>query len=110
MQLLVVVLAVFGFMGAARLMGRALLRLMSRGVEAYLASEASRTHARRGDITSLEASDAIQTVARRARFRAGAVFAGSVALLAIPVFTPWTAILYACYLPLWFARPRPIPG
>lgn len=110
MEFLVVVLAVFGFMGALRLAGRSLLRLLTRGAETFITSEVRQTHARRGDITALEASDAAYSVAKRRRFQATALFAGSVALLAVPPFTPWTALLYACYLPLWFVRPRLRPG
>lgn len=106
MEFLLVVMAVFGFLGAARLAGRALFRLLTRGAETFITSEVRQTHARRGDITALQASDAAYAVARRRRLEATALFAGSVALLAIPPFTPWTAVLYACYLPLWFARPR----
>jgi hypothetical protein len=106
MDFLVVVLAVFGFMGALRLAGRSLLRLLTRGAETFITSEVRQTHERRGDITALQASDEAYATARRKRFQATALFAGSVALLAVPPFTPWTALLYACYLPLWFLRPR----
>jgi hypothetical protein len=106
MEFMVIVLAVFGFMGALRLAGRTLLRLLTRGAETFITSEVRQTHVRRGDITALQASDAAYAQARRNRRRATALVAGSVALLAVPPFTPWTALLYACYLPLWFVRPR----
>lgn len=106
MDFVLLVLAVFGFLGAARLAGHALLRLLSRGVETFLTREVSQTHARRGDLTALQASDAAHAVARRSRMLALGAFAASVALLIVPAFTPWPALMYACYLPLWFLRRR----
>lgn len=110
MDVLLVVLAVFGFLGALRLAGRSLLRLLTRGAETFITSEVRQTHARRGDITALQASDAAYAAARKKRLQATTLFTGSVALLAVPAFTPWPALLYACYLPLWFLRPRLRPG
>jgi len=110
MRFILLVFAFLGFVGALRLAGRALLRLLARGVEAFIASEASRTHARRGDITALQAADEMRAATRRNRVQALAIFAGSVALLAVPPFTPWTAVLYACYLPLWLVQRSPVRG
>ena len=106
MEFLLLILAVFGFFGAVRLAGRSLLRLVTRGAETFITSGVLQTHARRGDITALQASETAYADARRRRLGATATFAASVALLAIPPFTPWTTTLYACYVPLWLARPR----
>lgn len=101
------VLAVLGFLGGARLAGRAAFGLLRRGVEVYLTTEVEASLARRGDLTALQESGLAQRTARRGRAAAALTFAGTVALLIVPAFTPWTRELYALYAPLWFLGRRP---
>jgi len=106
MQFPLLVLAVLGFLAVARQAGRAALRLLTRGVEVYLATEVGQTHARRGDITAWKTAEVTRRSARRGRFGALAVFTLCVGMLAAPPFTPWTAALYAAYSPLWLLNRR----
>jgi hypothetical protein len=94
-------LAVIGFVAVLRLLAVALLRLLGRGVEVFLAREVSAQHARRGDLSALRAAETAQASATRARLGAIAWLALLTALLAAPPFTPWTRELYAVYAPLW---------
>ena len=106
MQFPLLVLAVLGFLAVARQAGRSAVRLLARGVEAFLASEVGQTHAQRGDITALQAAERTRGAARRARLGALVVFAGCVGLLAVPFFTPWTTAVFAAYSAFWLLPPR----
>jgi hypothetical protein len=108
MEFPLLIFAILGFLAAARLAGRAGFRLLTRGVEVFLVSEAGRTHAQRGDITALRDADVARRSARRKRLGALVVFAGCVGLLAVPPFTPWPTLVYASYAPLWLLPPRRI--
>lgn len=106
MQGLLLILAIIGFIGAARLAGRAAFRVLFRGVEGFLAGEAGDTHARRGDITALRTAEAVRSTAKRARLASTALLAAWIGLLVIPTFTPWPRLIYAAYLPLWLVHRR----
>jgi hypothetical protein len=101
MNVAIMLLAILGFAAAAGQLLRALLVALGTGVESFLAREVTEVNARRGDLTALQEAESRHKVARRARFGAVARVSFWTALLAIPPFTPWTAILYACYSPLW---------
>lgn len=94
-------LAVAGL--AAVLVGtvRSALRLLGRGVEAYVAGQLADTRARRGDLTGMaEARDAVRR-ASRARLRGALVLAGWTAALVTPLLVPWTRSAYAACAALW---------
>lgn len=101
MQIVIVLLAVLGFLAVAGRLLRALLLALGTGVESFLAREVTEVNARRGDLTALQEAEARHAIARRARFGAIARVGLWTALLAVPPFTQWTALLYACYSPLW---------
>ncbi len=101
MKLLLLILAIMGFGAALRLAGRGAFRLMRGGVDAFLAAEVSDAHARRGDITALQAAETARSLAQRTRLGAILVLAASAGLLIAPWLTPWPTLLYACYAPLW---------
>lgn len=100
------ILAIIGFLGAARLAARAAFRFLFRGVESFLAGQVRETHARRGDITALQTADVTRRAVRRARRISLAALMGWVCLLAVPPFTPWAQAIYAAYVPLWLYPPR----
>jgi hypothetical protein len=101
MQFLIILLAIIGFLAVAGQLLRALLLALGTGVESFLAREVTEVNARRGDLTALQESETRHRVARRARLGAVARLALWTALLAVPPFTQFTAIVYACYSPLW---------
>jgi hypothetical protein len=101
MDFLLLILAVVGFLAVLRLSLVAGLMVLGRGVEAFLAREVTEAHARRGDITSLQAAQVTRSKASRARVHAVARLALTVALLVAPVLSPWPRLIYAAYSPLW---------
>ncbi len=107
MSFIILVLAIAGFLAVLRRSAGALLRLLGRGVEAFLAREESSIRERRGDLTGLQEAVARTRGARRARLDAMLRFAFWVALLVAPLLTPWTALLYAACATLWLVPPRP---
>lgn len=106
MDALLLVLAVIGFLAVLRLALFAAFRLLGRGVEAYLAGEVGKAHARRGDLTSLNAAEQARAAAVRARRSAMAGMLLAAALLIVPPFTPWPRLLYGACVPLWLLSPR----
>ncbi|MGH7501529.1 MAG: hypothetical protein ACREL7_07175 [Longimicrobiales bacterium] len=101
MNIVVIILGIFGFLAVARRVLVALLLAIGTGVENFLAKEATEVSARRGDITAMQESESRRRTARRSRTNAIARLAGWSALLIAPALTPWTALLYATYSPLW---------
>jgi hypothetical protein len=106
MNALIVLLAVVGVLAVSRRLLGSVFRLLGRGVDAFLAEEATTLTARRGDLTGLHEAESRGRAARRARLRAGLDLTLWVALLAVPPFTPWPALLYAAYAPLWLGHAR----
>lgn len=80
---------------------RAALRLVGGGVSGVWADEMARTHARHGDLTSLDERRREHARARRRARRAALEVAGWLALLAIPAFTSSPRAIYAGYALLW---------
>lgn len=80
---------------------RAGLRLLRVGVSGVWADEMARTHARHGDLTSLDERRQEHARARRRARRAALEVAGWIALLIVPPFTPWPRAIYAGYALLW---------
>jgi len=101
MDFLLLLLAILGFLAVLRLSAVAGLRALGRGVEAFLAREVSEAHARRGDITALQAARITRTKTSRARLYAVLRLALTVALLVVPALSPWPRLIYATYAPLW---------
>lgn len=106
MAVIILLLGVAGFLAALRGLSRSALGLMVRGVEEIVAREASDIQARRGDLTGLQAADARSTRARGRRRRSILLLAFWVMLLVLPPLTPWTAVLYAAWSPLWLLPSR----
>ena len=95
------ILAVAGILAAAWHVVRAAFRLLWQEASGFWANELSRTHARRGDVTALEASkrQAAMVAVRRRRVLAEGI--GWLALLVAPPLTPWTAWIYAGSSAFW---------
>lgn len=106
MDVIILMLAVAGFLAALRGLSRSALGLMVRGVEEIVAREATDIQARRGDLTGLQDADAHTARARSRRRRSILAVAFWVVLLLLPPLTPWTAALYAAWSPLWLLPPR----
>ena len=102
MRWLVLILAIMGALAVLIRIARALLRLLHRGVDAFLAQEVARVRAQRGDITGMSDAERMRSLARRRRLLAVAGLSFWVVLLVAPPLTPWPAALYALYSVLWF--------
>lgn len=101
MNAILLILAVTGFAALAARTVRAMLRLLGRGVDEFLAAETVNTRANRGDITGMDEAADLQSDARRRRLGALARFAAWIGLLIAPPMTPWSAQLYAVCSVLW---------
>jgi hypothetical protein len=101
MNAIVILLAVAGFAALAARTLRALLRLLGRGVDEFLAAETVSVRANRGDLTGMDEAADEQSVARRQRLGALARFAAWMGLLVAPPMTPWPAQVYAVCCVLW---------
>lgn len=111
MSLLVVVLAVIGFVAVALRVVLAILGLLRRGVDRYLADSVADVRARRGDLTGMDEARVEEQGARRALFSAFAILSFWALLLIAPALTPWPRTIYAAYSVFWllpsgFARVR----
>jgi len=95
------VLAIFGFVAVFRRSAGAFLRVLGRGVEAFVAREETSIRERRGDLTGLREAEERRHGARRARRGATARLVFWCALLIAPLLTPWTTPLYAAFAMLW---------
>ena len=89
--------AVAGIATAAWHLVRAAFRFLRQAAAGIWADEMAQTHARRGDLTSLEASERERVEATRSRARQGLVALGWLALLAAPALTTWPRPIYAAY-------------
>jgi hypothetical protein len=101
MSILLLVLAVLGFVAVARRAALALLGLLGRGVDRFLAGEVAEVRARRGDLTGLTDARNEEKSARRAQVAAVAIFSFWTILLVVPTLTPWPRPIYATYSVLW---------
>ena len=101
--MLLTILAVAGIGAAAWHVVRAAFRFLRHEASGIWTEELARTHARRGDVTSLEEDWRRAGVVARRRRRALVEGAGWLALLAVPALTPWARSIYAAYAVLWAA-------
>jgi hypothetical protein len=90
-------LAVAGVATAAWHLVRAALRFLRQAAAGIWADELADTHARRGDLTSLESSREERVRATRSGARYGVEALGWLVLLAVPSLTAWPRPLYAAY-------------
>ena len=79
----------------------ALIRLVGRAAETWVARELARTRARRGDVTGLAEARAGAGRARVAWLRAVLSLAAWTGLLVGPALTPWPTTLYAASSLIW---------
>lgn len=101
MSILLNLLAVAGSAAAAWHLVRAASRFLSGGVSGIWADEMARTHARHGDLTSLDERQRERARARRRARWAALEVAGWFGVLALPAFTAWPRGIYASYSLLW---------
>ena len=80
---------------------RAAFRFLRHGADGLWTDEVARTHARRGDVSSLEAAKQDREAAARWKTRTGAEAVGWLILLLTPPLTPWARHIYAAYTILW---------
>lgn len=99
--MILTILAIAGVAAAAWHVVRAAFRFLRQEATGIWADELSRTHARRGDLTSLEQARQEREAAARQRRRVLAEAVGWLALLLVPSFTPWGRMIYAGYAVLW---------
>jgi hypothetical protein len=107
MSILLFVLAVFGVLAILRRIALAGFLIMRRGVDRFMAGEVAEVHAQRGDLTRLSDASTARALARRAQWASAAVLSFWIALLIVPVLTPWPRLLYAACAALWLAPRRP---
>lgn len=94
-------LAVIGVAAAIWHVVRAAFRFLRHGAEGIWSDEVARTHARRGDVTSLQDAQRDRDAVSRWKRRAGAEAIGWFVLLVAPPLTPWARHVYAAYSVLW---------
>ncbi|MBX6363649.1 MAG: hypothetical protein IRZ00_07260 [Gemmatimonadetes bacterium] len=107
MSPLLTFLAVVGGAAVAWRALRALLRIARFAVDRVVAGETAEARAQRGDLTGMAEASEWKREAGRLRRRAFATFAFWVVLLLAPPLTPWGALLYAAYAPLWLVHLTP---
>ena len=108
LSLVLLLLAVFGFLALLRRLGGSLLRLGLHAAEGTAAAGLAEVSERRGDITGFMERRADAQTLRRARRRTGAVAAACVLLLAVPLFAGVAREVYAVCALLWFVPTRRI--
>jgi hypothetical protein len=106
MNTILILLSVAGLVAVLIRAVRAGMRLLSRGVDGFLAGEVAQQRALRGDLTGVADADRDRGAARAWRRRAAGELALWVALLAAPPLTPWPEGLYATYAVLWLLPRR----
>jgi hypothetical protein len=107
MRFLVLLLVVIGIAAVLRHLAVALLRLLKRGADEYIARQIADVRARRGDLTGLSDAQVERSIAKRARFAAVGGVSLWIGLLVVPPLTPWPELLYASYTAFWlFPRRR----
>lgn len=108
MRILILLLAVAGGLAVFSRVVRALLRLLHRGIDAFVAREVADLRAQKGDLTGLADASRQRADARRRKVLAVAALSFWVVLLVAPPLTPWPALLYALYSVLWLI-PHELP-
>ncbi len=106
LSIVLLLLAVFGFLALVLRLGRELVRLALNAAEATAASGLAEVSERRGDITGLMERQAAAQALRRARRRTIAGVAALFLLMAIPPFTELAREVYAACALLWFIPAR----
>jgi len=94
-------LALAGGAAAAWHLVRAALRWVGGGASGVWADEMARTHARHGDLTSLEERQRERARARRRTWWAALAAVSWLVLLVVPPFTSWPRAVYAAYSVFW---------
>jgi hypothetical protein len=106
LSLILLLLAVFGFLALAGRLGRALVRLALNAAESTAATGLAEVSERRGDITGMmEKRTAAQTLRRNRRITLLTVIA-CLLLIIIPPFADVAREVYAACALLWFLPPR----
>lgn len=108
LSLVLLILAVLGFLALAGRLMRALVRLALNAAESTAATGLAEVSERRGDITGMmERRTAAQTLRRNRRITLLTVI-GCLLLIAIPPFAGVAREVYAACALLWFAPDRRI--
>jgi hypothetical protein len=108
LSLVLLILAVLGFLALAGRLGRALLRLALNAAESTHATGLAEVSERRGDITGMiETRTAAQTLRRKRRLTLLSIVA-CVLLIAVPPFTGVAREVYAACALLWLVPARRI--
>jgi hypothetical protein len=106
LSLILLLLAVFGFLALAGRLGRALVRLALNAAESTAATGLAEVSERRGDITGMmEKRTAAQTLRRNRRITLLTVI-GCLLLILVPPFAGVAREVYAACAVLWLL-PRP---
>ena len=108
LSLVLLLLAVLGFVALVTRLARAGLRLGLNAVEATAASGLADVSHRRGDITGFLERQASGAALRRARRRNLAALLGYGLLLAVPLFAGVAREVYAASALLWLLPRRPV--
>lgn len=108
LSIILLLMAVFGFLALIARLGRAALRLGLNAAEATATSGLAEVSQRRGDITGYLENQASSAALRRARRLNTAAVAGYALLLAVPLFTGVAREAYAAASLLWLLPRRPI--
>jgi hypothetical protein len=108
LSVVLLLLAVFGFLALIARLGRAMLRLGVNAAEATAANGLAEVSHRRGDITGFLERQASTATLRRARRINAAAVAGYALLLAVPLFAGVAREVYAASALLWLLPRRPI--
>ena len=106
LSLVLLLLAVFGFVALVSRLGRELVRLALNAAESTAATGLAEVSERRGDVTGLMERQAAARSLRRARRRTVAGVAVLFLLLAVPPFTSLAREVYAACALLWFVPAR----
>ena len=102
LSLVLLILAVLGFLALAGRLGRGLVRLALNAAESTHATGLAEVSERRGDITGMmETRNAAQTLRRSRRITLLSI-AGCFLLIAIPPFAGVAREVYAACALLWF--------
>jgi hypothetical protein len=108
LSLVLLILAVFGFLALLRRLGGSLLRLGLHAAEGSAATGLAEVSERRGDITGFMERRASAQSLRRARRLTTATLAVYVLLLAVPLFAGLAREVWAACSLLWFLPARPL--
>lgn len=108
LSLVLLILAVFGFLALLRRLGGSLLRLGLRAAEGTAAAGLAEVSERRGDITAFMEQRADAAALRRSRRRAAAAVGACALLLVVPLFAGFAREAWATCSLLWFLPSRPL--